>query len=270
MRPLASVLALLLTLSWSAFSAADQPGDKTEQLIQQKLDEKWQEYMKSDAFEKRVDEVILKFIDKQQQARAEQERSAREAMMKHVAPVDASNDHIFGPADAGYSLIEYSDYECPYCKRFHETVREFLSKHKDVNWVYRHFPLSFHNPGAQKEAEASECAAELGGNDTFWAFTDRIFERTHSNGKGFPISKLAPLAEELGLDRAAFQACLDSDKYKEKVLRQSANGQNAGVTGTPGSFLRNNSTGRMVVVTGAQPLGMLEKALQTLEVSEAN
>jgi len=134
-----------------------------------------------------------------------------------------------------------------------------------VNWVYRHFPLNFHNPGAQKQAEASECAGELGGNDAFWQYTDLIYERTRSNGKGFPIDKLAPLAVEIGLDQEAFKQCLNSEKYKRKVLQQMANGQAGGVTGTPGNFIRHNATGATIAVHGAQRLRALKQALESLK-----
>lgn len=259
-------LCLLLALGWSTFAnAADTLDPQTEKLIEQKVEQKWQEYINSDAFDKRVKQSIIKFIDEQNQARADKERKAREAMVKNVAPVDPAVDHIRGPKDAAYTLIEYSDFECPFCKRFYATANQFFAKHPEVSQVYRHFPLSFHNPGAQKEAEASECAAELGGNKAFWEFHDRIFERTRSNGKGFPIANLQPLAEEIGLDGQAFKKCFDSGKYKGKVQANEANGQASGVSGTPTSFLRDNSTGKIIAITGAQPLPALEQALERLK-----
>jgi protein-disulfide isomerase len=106
----------------------------------------------------------------------------------------------------------------PFCKRFHATPKELVQAYAGkVNWVYRHFPLAFHNPGAQKQAEASECANELGGNDAFWKYSDAIYARTQSNGKGFPLTQLAPLATEIGLDGETFRQCLDSGKYTARV-----------------------------------------------------
>jgi protein-disulfide isomerase len=257
------VIALAVTTFCSTLTLAD--ADQTERLIEQKVEQKWQQYLESEAFEHRVETVILQFIEKQQQAQAEQQRTARGALMKNVAPVDPATDYIRGAEEAAFTLIEFSDYECPFCKRFHPTAGEFIERNPDVNWVYRHFPLNFHNPGAQKQAEAAECAGELGGNDQFWRYTDLIYERTRSNGKGFPVAQLVPLAVEIGLDGDAFASCFDGEKYRDKVLQQVANGQASGVSGTPGSFLRHNASGEIVAISGAQPLAVLEQVLQQLK-----
>ena len=157
-------------------------------------------------------------------------------------------DHVRGNKNAKVTLVEYSDFECPFCKTFHPTVKEILQTYGDkVRWVYRHYPLPFHNPGAQKQAEASECVAELGGNDKFWEFTDKIFERTTSNGNGFPIANLGPLAAEIGVNQGQFQSCLDTGKYTKLVEGQIADGTQAGVSGTPSTFVNGQ------IVVGAQP-----------------
>lgn len=83
-------------------------------------------------------------------------------------------DHIRGDANAPIKIIEYSDYECPFCSRVHPTIQSLLSTNSDVAWIYRHLPLEQIHPMARPLAEASECAAELGGNDAFWAFTDAL------------------------------------------------------------------------------------------------
>lgn len=164
-----------------------------------------------------------------------------------IKPV-TDKDHIRGSKKAKVTIVEYSDLECPFCQRFHPTMKEILQTYGDkVNWVYRHFPLSFH-ANAQKESEASECVAELGGNDAFWNYIDKIFEKTTSNGTGFALDKLGPLAVEVGVNQTQFQSCLDSGKYTKLVQDQIADGTTGGVSGTPSTFIN----GQLVV--GAQPV----------------
>jgi len=174
-------------------------------------------------------------------------------------------DHIYGNPDAEISLIEYSDFECPFCKKFHATAKSLVEAYDGkVNWVYRHFPLSFHNPGALKEAVASECAGELGGNDIFWKYANGIYERTRSGGGGFPESRLIPLAEELGLDAGAFKDCLVSGRHMAHIQADLAEGSQAGVTGTPGNILLNNRTGEVRVRAGAMPIASMRAAVEQL------
>jgi protein-disulfide isomerase len=169
-------------------------------------------------------------------------------------------DHIRGDKNAPLAFIEYSDIECPFCKRFHPTMLQMMDEYKGkVKWVYRHFPLSFH-ANASKEAEATECANELGGNDAFWKYLDALFERTTSNGTGFALDDLVPLAKELGLDEAKFKECLDSGKYTEHVQSDMAEGSSAGVSGTPGSFLVD-ADGNAQLVSGALPFSSIKSLL---------
>lgn len=215
-----------------------------------------------------IDAGIQRYVIKQQEAqanaRAEQERLAQEKA-KNVRKVDPERDHIYGNPDALITLIEYSDFECPYCKSYHPNPKQVVDDSDgQVNWVYRHYPLQFHNPGAQKQAEASECAAELGGNDAFWKYTDTIYERTTSNGRGFPIENLVPLAEELGLDADAFRECLESEKYAERVQEELKEGANSGITGTPGTIILNNETGEVRLASGALPVNQLQARVQEL------
>ena len=90
-----------------------------------------------------------------------------------------SKDHIRGNPNADITIVEYSDTECPFCKQFHQTMKQIIAEYGDsgkVAWVYRNFPLDQLHPKARKEAEALECANELGGNDKFWEYTDRLYE----------------------------------------------------------------------------------------------
>lgn len=175
-------------------------------------------------------------------------------------PSVTNKDHIRGDANAPVTIIEYSDFECPFCKRHHPTMLQVMDAYKGkVKWVYRHFPLSFHQ-NAQKEAEASECAAELGGNNAFWSFTDKIFERTAAGGTGFPLPGLPGLAAEVGVNQKKFEDCLNSGKYAQYVIDQMNAGGAAGVDGTPGSFIIGRS-GQPQLVKGAVPFDSLKAAI---------
>lgn len=171
-----------------------------------------------------------------------------------AAPVKAvsSSDHIIGAKNAKVTLIEYSDFECPFCKRHFDTVKSALRDFpNDVRLVFRHYPLSFHQ-NAQKEAEASECAAKLGGNDAFWKMHDKIFTETTSNGTGFALEKLGPAAKEIGLNQAAFQKCLDSGEMAAKVAADTASGNDSGVEGTPATFVNGTLVSGAIPYEGAQ------------------
>lgn len=172
-------------------------------------------------------------------------------------PEVTNRDWIRGPADAGITLIEYADFDCPYCGAFHSTMQQIAAEYpNDVRWIYRHFPLSFH-PNAQKKAEAAECAGELGGSDKFWQFTDAMFERAPE------VTGLAALANELGIDQSAMQNCLDSDKYAQYVADQMNSGAAAGVRGTPGTFAIDSS-GEAQYIPGALPFESVKQVVESI------
>ncbi len=244
------------------------PGGDSLDLIQKTKEAVLTELRSGEMIDQEVDAGIQRFIQKQQEAQANAEKDREQLAQekaKNVRPVAADRDHIFGAPDAVISIVAYTDFECPFCKPFHKNIKDVIAAYDGkVNWVYRHFPLPFHNPGAQKEAEATECAAELGGNDLFWKYADAIFERTTSNGQGFPVENLTPLAEELGLDKAQFQACLDSGKYTQRVQDDAKEGANSGVTGTPGSILINHKTGAIALKSGALPVEMFKQTIDEM------
>jgi protein-disulfide isomerase len=178
-------------------------------------------------------------------------------------PKVTDKDHIRGSKDADVVLVEYSDLECPFCKNFHGTMQQVMKEYGDtVAWVYRNYPLGFHQ-NAQKEAEAAECAAQLGGNDAFWKYTDTIFERTTSNGTGFALDALVPLAEELGLNGSQFKECLDSGKYAQHVKDDMAGGTKTGISGTPGTVIVAKN-GKKDFVGGAYPFDAVKAQIDAL------
>lgn len=151
-----------------------------------------------------------------------------------IRPV-GSTDHILGNPGADIVIVEYSDLECPFCKDFHGTLQQVIDtfgREGDVAWVYRHFPIPQLHAKAEREAHATECAWELGGNDGFWRYTDRIFEITPSND-GLADAQLPQIAQDIGLDRAQFVSCLESGKYEEKIADDFKDAQQAGGRGTP-------------------------------------
>ena len=175
------------------------------------------------------------------------------------APVEIlalkETDHVLGNPNADVLIIEYSDTECPFCKRFHETMLKVMDqygKSGQVAWVYRHFPLDQLHPKARKEAEALECAGELGGNAAFWKYTDRLYEITPANN-GLDAAELPKIAVAVGLDAAAFNACLASGRHAARVNKDFEDGANIGVRGTPYSIVWNRKTGKQLPLNGAYP-----------------
>ncbi len=165
-------------------------------------------------------------------------------------------DHIRGATSAKVTVIEYSDLECPFCKKFHPTMQQLLTEYpNDVRWVYRHAPLVQLHSKAPKEAEATECAGEQG---RFWEMTDKIFEVTPANN-GLDLADLPKLAQQVGVaNMPQFQSCLDSGKYTKHVQDDLADAQTAGMQGTPYSVVLAAS-GEKLPLSGAQPYSAVKQ-----------
>jgi len=179
-----------------------------------------------------------------------------------MRPVGA-DDHIRGNPEARVKIVEYSDLECPFCKRFHATMQrtmEEYGKSGKVAWIYRHFPLDALHSKARKEAEASVCAAKLGGNTAFWAYIDRLFEITPANN-GLEASELPAIAAFVGLDRGAFQTCLDSGEFADRVADDLKDAQAAGGSGTPYS-IAIAANGEKFPINGAQPYEEVKRIIE--------
>ncbi len=172
--------------------------------------------------------------------------------------VSADDDPVIGRADAPVTMIEFSDFQCPFCKRFFEQalpkIEEEYIKPGKVKLVYRDFPLSFHEQ-AQLAAEAAECADEQG---KFREMHDRIFQgQAEWSGNAEARRIFASYAEAIGLDMEEFGRCLDSGRYEEEVQRDFNDGVKYGVTGTPTFFIN----GRKLV--GAQPFTAFQQLIET-------
>lgn len=179
-----------------------------------------------------------------------------------VDPV-TSADHIRGDINAPVKIIEYSDLECPFCKRFHFTMQEVVAKYGDkVAWVYRHYPIDSLHEKARAEAVASECAASLGGEEAFWQFIDKVFAVTPGND-GLDAAELPKIAAELKLDVTKFNECLTSGQFDAKVEAGVQSAIKAGAQGTPYPIVLGPN-GQMVVLPGAVPLSDVSSAIDKM------
>ncbi len=180
-----------------------------------------------------------------------------------TVPGVRGSDHIQGSASAPVVVIEYSDSECPFCKAFHSTMKNIVTSYGgQVAWVYRHFPIAQLHSKAIKEAEAAECATELGGPQSFWDFTDKVFEATNSNNS-LDLAELPEIAFAIGLDKTAFSACLDSGKYNKAILASVEEAVKIGARGTPYSVIVAKD-GKKDVINGAEPIAKIKIKIDAL------
>lgn len=187
-----------------------------------------------------------------------------------IAPI-TDEDHIIGNPNAEVFIIEYSDFACPFCKMYHNSLQQLISSYGTdgkLAWVYRHFPLykgsasrpPLH-PNAGKIAEASECAAELAGESGFWKFADLVYATT-PEGAGIDMNTLPDLAVQAGVDKTAFASCLNSGKYAEKISSDYDKAVQAGARGTPYTVLVNKNNGEPVILDGgAMPFAQLKQII---------
>ena len=192
---------------------------------------------------------------------AEQAQPAQAAQPRQAAPSAApttdfaslaDDDAVKGDADAPVTIVEWSDFECPYCVRFYEQtlgqIDEKYIKTGKVKLIYRDFPLGNHRQ-AQKAAEAAECADEQG---KYYEMHDALFEKGVAGG----VSSFKQYAADIGLDTAEFNDCLDTGKMASEVAKDMIDGQSAGISGTPG-FVINGQ-----LVSGAQPFSVFEQIIE--------
>ena len=164
----------------------------------------------------------------------------------------ASTDHIRGNKNAKITIMEFSDFQCPYCSRFHDTMKQVMAKYPNqVRWVFKNFPLESIHPYARKAAVAAECAGE---QNKFWEYADAIYTNQSSLNDAY----LTTAAKNIGLNTGKFSTCLSSNKYDSRVSADLQQGQTYGVRGTPGSFI-NGTT-----IPGAVPFEQIDAMIKPL------
>jgi protein-disulfide isomerase len=165
------------------------------------------------------------------ETRARQIAGTYEDLLDLSEDVDPDRDHIRGPSDAPVTLVEYGDYECPYCGRAESVIRELLDNFgDDLRYVWRHLPLNDVHPNAQNAAEASEAAAAQG---AFWEMHDKLINNQDQLGAPDPEGH----AEELGLDVERFRDEMRRRVHAPRVAEDVASADESGVAGTPGFFI---------------------------------
>lgn len=179
---------------------------------------------------------------------------------------------------AKVAIVEFSDYECPFCQRhFKETHSQLIKEYVDTGkaiLVFKDFPLSFHEPRASQEALAARCVFEQKGNKGYFEYHDLIFENSLSNGQGFStndseqLAKMEEYAKQVGADTKKWRDCYDSDKYGDAIKADIAQGSAAGVTGTPGFVIgKIDSNGNVTdgtLLAGAYPFNDFKTVLDKL------
>ncbi|MBI4098212.1 MAG: DsbA family protein [Candidatus Levybacteria bacterium] len=169
-----------------------------------------------------------------------------------TGPVDVKEGHlpVLGQEDAKVTIIEFSDFQCPFCEQlWKETLPQIKKEYVEtgkVKFAYRHYPLDFH-ANAEKAAEASECANEQG---KFWEMHDKLFEnqaKWESQGAADALTTFASLADEVGISGANLKSCVESGKFEKTVKDDLAEGTTVGVQGTPATYING------LLVSGAQP-----------------
>lgn len=167
-----------------------------------------------------------------------------------IIEVSADDDAVRGPENAPVTIIEFSDYQCPFCGRAEATINQILETYPtQVKVIFRDFPLGFHQH-AQKAAEAAECAGEQG---KYWEMHDKLFE----NQRALDVDSLKKYAAEIGLDTETFNSCLDNGDMASEVQKDFQDGQAAGVSGTPTFFINGEK------LVGAQPFSAFKAVIDS-------
>ena len=185
------------------------------------------------------------------------------ALPGQAAPTDAnarvdvqisSGDHIRGNKNAPVKIVEFSDFQCPYCGAFHPTMQQVIYDYcNQVAWIYKHFPLDSLHPNARPAAEASECIYEQAGDDGFWKFADEVI----ANQSQLSAKYYQQLAQEIGVNLTTFNDCVSSGKYQQKVEADYQQGVSYGVNGTPGNFING------IPVRGALPYASIKQIIDS-------
>lgn len=203
----------------------------------------------------------------QAQAQQRQARSNSRGTGRNVDVALDETDALIGNPDAPISIIEYADYECPYCKQLHQSGaigQVVATSDGQVNATYRHFPLSMHGETAMQAALAAECAQMEVGNDAFWTMSKAIYNRTRGGGNGVGGALPDLAAQVLDVDPEAIRSCMNSDEATRRVRADIQDGRDKGVQSTPSMLVYNHETGQVRPIRGAVGADRLLQAVNEI------
>lgn len=216
----------------------------------------------SENLQKEIAKGIETYIQDQQAKYEEQQKEnkpVRESSVNSAELID--DDAILGEADAPLTMVEFSDYECPFCKKyFVETYPSIKKNYIDtgkMKLVFRDLPLSFHEPMATKEAVAAECVRAQKNDVAYFEYHDMLFKNTTSNGSGLEESQLAEFANDLGADAGEFEKCIADSKYADEVSKDIESAKSLGIGGTPAFVIGGT------VISGAQLYPTFEEVIES-------
>lgn len=174
------------------------------------------------------------------------------------------SDYILGNPNAPIVMVEYSDYDCPFCKQYHTTMHQIMDEYGvtgKVAWVYRQFPLAQLHPNAPRISEAALCVGDIGGNDAFWTFSDTIFNARDID-ESTNVTKLSEYAQKSGVSVDAFNSCIAEGRMQTAVEDSIRDGYDAGARGTPYTVLIVGN--QQAVINGAQPYDVVKGIVENL------
>lgn len=176
----------------------------------------------------------------------------------NIADVEVTKDDwLRGDKKADVTIVTFSDIDCPYCQKFHETMNQVMKNYdKKVNWVFREFPLAQLHPEATKKAEYAECIGSVGGNDKFWAFLDYMFTNKTA------LADINTALAKIGVNADKVNACVTEGKFTQKVQDQIAQAVDAGGRGTPYSVIVAGD--QRLPINGALPYDTVAQQLDAL------
>jgi protein-disulfide isomerase len=173
-------------------------------------------------------------------------------------------DNIRGNPNAPILMIEYSDYDCPFCSQYNFTMNKIMDEYGitgQLAWVYRQFPIAELHPNSPKISEAALCVGDIGGNEAFWTFSDLIYEKRDDN-EMTNVTKLPQYAETAGVSQEKYIECMESGRMKDEVISQIEDGFNSGARGTPYTVLIVGN--QQAVINGAQPYDVVKGIVDNL------